>query len=285
MRDVVWLARGASGEPSVSAAPLDVAGPIAAGLLGRATAVLTSATLTLGGRMEPAAAAVGLEVGEWDGIDVGSPFDYGRQGILYVAADLPQPGRDTAHRAAQQERLRTLVEASGGGALGLFTSLAAAEEAAETLRAELDIPILLQGEKTIAALVAEFVEDPAACLFGTISLWQGVDAPGRTCRLVAIDRLAFPRPDDPVNSARVEAANQAGRSGFMTVSAAHAALMLAQGAGRLIRSVEDKGVVAVLDPRLATKRYGAFLAGSMPPMWRTRDLDTVLAALRRLRHT
>jgi ATP-dependent DNA helicase DinG len=262
---------------------LDVAPAIGGRLLANATAVLTSATLTLGGQMGPIATAVGLEDGRWDGIDVGSPFDYGRQGILYVAADLPEPGAGTAHRAAQQARLRELVEASGGGALGLFTSLAAAEEAAEALREELECPILLQGDKAMPALVAEFVEDRDACLFGTISLWQGVDAPGLTCRLVAIDRLAFPRPDDPVNSARVEAANRAGRSGFMAVSAAHAALMLAQGAGRLIRSTGDKGVVAVLDPRLATKRYGAFLVKSMPPMWRTQDLETVLGALRRLR--
>jgi ATP-dependent DNA helicase DinG len=226
---------------------------------------------------------VGLEAGDWDGIDVGSPFDYGRQGILYVAADLPAPGRGTEHRAVQQDRLAELIQAAGGGALGLFTSMSAAQEAAEALRPRLDCPILLQGEKATPALVAEFLEDEDACLFGTISLWQGVDAPGRTCRLVAIDRLAFPRPDDPLHSARAEAANRAGANGFMTVSAAHAALMLAQGAGRLIRAASDKGVVAVLDPRLATKRYGAFLVASMPPMWRTADLDQVTAALCRLR--
>jgi ATP-dependent DNA helicase DinG len=280
--DVIWLAADPSGELSLNVAPLDVSGPVKAGLLDHATAVMTSATLTLGGRMEPAAEAAGLEDGEWDGLDVGSPFDYGSQGILYVARDLPVPGRDTAHRGAQQERLRELIEASGGGALGLFTSLDAAREAAEALRDGFDFPVLLQGDKSLPSLLEEFLEDEDACLFGANTLWQGVDAPGKTCRLVAIDRLAFPRPDDPVQSARAAAADRAGRSGFMTVSAAHAALMLAQGAGRLIRTASDKGVVAVLDQRLATKRYGAFLIRSMPPMWRTESLEQATGALRRL---
>ncbi|MDR1119028.1 MAG: ATP-dependent helicase, partial [Bifidobacteriaceae bacterium] len=158
----------------------------------------------------------------------------------------------------------------------------AAKEAAAALRGGFDFPILLQGDRSMPSLLEEFLEDEDACLFGTNTLWQGVDAPGRTCRLVAIDRLAFPRPDDPVKSARAAAADKAGQSGFMTVSAAHAALMLAQGAGRLIRTAADKGVVAILDPRLATKRYGAYLIRSMPPMWRTQSLDQVLGALGRL---
>ncbi|MDR2252552.1 MAG: ATP-dependent DNA helicase [Bifidobacteriaceae bacterium] len=281
-RDVIWVASDAADEPSANAAPLDVSAAIACGLLAEASGVFTSATLALGGRMDSAAAAAGLAPGGWDGLDVGSPFNYPRQGILYVAADLPEPGRGADHRAAQHARLRELIGASGGGALGLFTSFAAAQTAADALRDEFDFPILLQGDKAISALVEEFIADPDACLFGVNTLWQGVDAPGRTCRLVTIDRLAFPRPDDPIYSARAEAASRAGRSGFMAVSAPRAALMLAQGAGRLIRSASDKGVVAVLDSRLATKRYREFLMAALPPMWRTRDTATVLAALRRL---
>ena len=117
---------------------------------------------------------------------------------------------------------------------------------------------------------------------GILSLWQGVDVPGRTCRLVVIDRIPFPRPDDPVAQARSEAVAAAGGNGFMSVSATHAALLLAQGAGRLIRRADDRGVVAVLDPRLRTARYGAFLARSMPPLWPTRERGVVLGALARL---
>ncbi|MDR2380197.1 MAG: ATP-dependent DNA helicase [Bifidobacteriaceae bacterium] len=280
--DVVWVAVDEWGDSSLNVAPLDVASVIGPVLLADVSAVATSATLALGGRMAAAARSMGLADGEWDGLDVGSPFDYGRQGILYLAADLPQPGRGTEHRAAQQARISELIEASGGGALGLFTSVAAAAEAAQVVRAKLGCKVALQGEKTMAALLEEFVDDKDACLFGTNSLWQGVDAPGLTCRLVIIDRLAFPRPDDPVMAARAEAADRDGASGFMSVFATHAALMLAQGAGRLIRSATDRGVVAILDPRLATKRYGSFLIKSMPPMWYTTSLPAVVGALRRL---
>ena len=126
------------------------------------------------------------------------------------------------------------------------------------------------------------MEDPHTCLFGTLSLWQGLDVPGDTCRLVLIDRIPFPRPDDPLMSARQRAADQAGGNGFMQVAATHAALLMAQGAGRLIRTTTDRGVVAVLDPRLATARYGAFLRASLPPMWTTYDGDLVRQALARL---
>jgi ATP-dependent DNA helicase DinG len=280
--DVHWVDRFVNGLSALYAAPLDVADDLRATVLDRATTIMTSATLALGGNLDSAAASAGLGAGEWDGLDAGSPFDYPRQAILYVAADLPEPGRDNSHRSAQHRRMKELIKASRGGTLGLFTSQQAAEVAAEALREELDWSIAVQGEKALPALIEDFVDDPQACLFGTMSLWQGIDAPGVTCRLVVIDRLAFPRPDDPVMSARAESADKAGHSGFMTVAASHAALMLAQGAGRLIRSATDRGVVAVLDPRLATKRYGQFLARSLPPMWRTESLPVALGALSRL---
>ena len=127
-----------------------------------------------------------------------------------------------------------------------------------------------------------FAADPAACLFGTLSLWQGVDLPGDTCTLVIIDRIPFPRPDDPLMSARQRLVEQRGGNGFMQVAAQHAALLLAQGSGRLIRRAEDRGVVAVLDPRLVTAGYGRTLRASLPPFWLTTDREVVLAALRRL---
>jgi ATP-dependent DNA helicase DinG len=166
-----------------------------------------------------------------------------------------------------------------GRTLGLFSSQRAAEQAAEALRDRLDLPILCQGEDSTAELVRQFGADPATCLFGTLSLWQGVDVPGTSCQLVVIDRIPFPRPDDPLVKARQDAA---GAAGFMTVSAAGAALLLAQGAGRLIRSGTDRGVVAVLDSRLLTARYGSFLLRSLPPFWRTDDPEQVRRSLRAL---
>ena len=158
----------------------------------------------------------------------------------------------------------------------------AAKQATEELRGELGYPLLCQGDDATAQLVRQFAEDEATCLFGTLSLWQGVDVPGPALQLVVIDRIPFPRPDDPLASARQRAVAARGGNGFMTVAAAHAGLLLAQGAGRLLRTMEDKGMVAVLDPRLATARYGGFLRASLPPFWATADPAVARAALRRL---
>jgi ATP-dependent DNA helicase DinG len=274
--DVAWVSRDRrTGRPGAT---------LREALFGQRTVVLTSATLQLGGSFEPIGRQVGLtgdEAPDYQALDVGSPFDYPRQAILYVARRLPPPGRDGASPAATDE-LATLIEAAGGRTLGLFSSMRAAEAAAEQMRGRLDVPVLLQGEERTATLVRQFAEDPASCLFGTLSLWQGVDVPGESCQLVVIDRIPFPRPDDPLMSARAQAVSDAGGNGFMTVSATHAALRLAQGAGRLVRRSSDRGVVAVLDSRLVTARYGEFLRGSLPPFWLTTDHDTVVGALRRL---
>ena len=218
----------------------------------------------------------------WRGIDVGSPFDYPKQAILYVARALPPPGRDGLG-PAQIEEICALVQAAGGRTLGLFSSRRAAETAAAAVRKALeDLPIYCQGDGQLSELARQFVADPRASLFGTLSLWQGLDVPGPTCQLVLIDRIPFPRPDDPLMSARQRAVDEAGGNGFISVAAAHAALLLAQGSGRLIRTNTDKGVVAILDPRLVTARYGAFLRASLTPMWATTDRSSALGALRRL---
>ena len=217
----------------------------------------------------------------WSGQDVGSPFDHPRSGILYVARHLPPPGRDGLP-AAYLTEIRELIDAAGGRTLGLFSSMRAAKQAAEELRGVLGHPLLCQGDDATAQLVRQFAEDEATCLFGTLSLWQGVDVPGRALQLVVIDRIPFPRPDDPLASARQRAVAARGGNGFMAVAAAHAGLLLAQGAGRLLRTMEDKGMVAVLDPRLATARYGGFLRASLPPFWATTDPAVARAALRRL---
>jgi ATP-dependent DNA helicase DinG len=292
--DVLWVAERdrTRGGNQLCVAPLDVAGPMRDKLLADKTAIMTSATLKLGGDFSSVARSVGLDAtgspsgegeGEsWRGLDVGSPFDYATQAILYVAKHLPAPGRDGLQQA-QLDEIVDLVDAADGRTLGLFSSRRAAEAAAEEVRARLPhLTTLAQGDAQLPELARQFVGDPHTCLFGTLSLWQGLDVPGETCQLVLIDRIPFPRPDDPLMSARQRAADKAGANGFMTVAATHAALLLAQGSGRLIRTTTDKGVVAVLDPRLVTARYGNFLRASLAPMWTTTDPDVVRKALTRL---
>jgi ATP-dependent DNA helicase DinG len=303
--DVLWLSEGGDRvPPRLCVAPLEVRGPMREQLLTDKTVVMTSATLMLGGDFSAIATSVGLRPDErvevegpeeaavaatagegslpWVGLDVGSPFDYGRQAILYVARHLPPPGRDGLGER-QIDEIASLVDAAEGRTLGLFSSRRAAEAAAEAVRERLPhLTTLAQGEAQLPELARQFVGDPHTCLFGTLSLWQGLDVPGDTCQLVLIDRIPFPRPDDPLMSARQRAADREGRNGFMQVAATHAALLLAQGTGRLIRTSTDRGVVAVLDPRLATARYGAFLRASLPPMWTTYDGDVARQALARL---
>jgi ATP-dependent DNA helicase DinG len=272
--EVTWVEGG-----TVKLAPLEVAGVLGGTLMAERPVAFTSATLTLGEDFEECAARIGVP-GTWAGLDVGSPFDYAQQGILYVARHLPPPGREGIPEEALDE-VGELIDAAGGRALVLCSSWRAVERMGDYLRVRLKTPVLVQrrGEPA-AALVASFAADPATSLVGTMSLWQGVDVPGETCSLVIIDRIPFPRPDDPIVSARQEAL---GREGFREVSVPRAGLLLAQGAGRLIRDAGDRGVVAVLDPRLATASYGATLRKAMPPLWLTDDREVVRAALGRLR--
>ena len=291
-REVVWLDRPFTVDtrrpPTLRVAPLEVGPVLRERLFGQRTVTLTSATLALGGSFTPLASQWGLNLpGEdedeasWKGLDVGSPFDHPRSGILYVARHLPPPGRDQLPEAYLTE-LEELIDAAGGRTLGLFSSMRAAIQAAGALRERIKQPLLCQGDDLTAQLVRQFAEDEPTCLFGTLSLWQGVDVPGPALQLVVIDRIPFPRPDDPLASARQRAVAARGGNGFMDVAAAHAALLLAQGAGRLLRTMSDRGVIAVLDPRLVTARYGGFLRASLPPFWTTADPALVRAALRRL---
>ncbi len=264
-----------SGAPAGPAAPAVPAGP--AGTAGPSPAARPPAAAG-----DPASGA-GPDAHSlaWSGLDVGSPFDHPRSGILYVARRLPPPGRDGLPESYLDE-LRELITAAGGRTLGLFSSMRAARQAAGELRGRIDVPLLCQGDDPTSQLVSQFAADEATCLFGTLSLWQGVDVPGRALQLVVIDRIPFPRPDDPLASARQRAVAARGGNGFMDVAAAQAALLLAQGAGRLLRTMSDRGVVAILDPRLATARYGSFLRASLPPFWTTTDPEVVRGALRRL---
>ena len=307
--DVLWIEnndRFGAGTSSLRVAPLSVSGLLRENLYKERSVVLTSATLKLGGDFNgvglslglgpegrlgedgkaPAAGAGRDDIGEplaestpaWRAMDVGSPFDYPKQGILYVARHLPPPGREP-DRPAMLDELAELIEAAGGRTLGLFSSMRAAKAAAEALRDRVPGEILLQGEDTLGELIRTFSASTESCLFGTLSLWQGVDVPGSACQLVVMDRIPFPRPDDPLMSARQKAVEEHGGNGFMAVAATHAALLMAQGAGRLIRAAEDRGVVAVLDSRLATARYGGFFRSSMPDFWYTTDRNQVRRSL------
>ncbi|MCL6300653.1 ATP-dependent DNA helicase [Streptomyces kronopolitis] len=284
--DVVWYERHDRFGASLRVAPLSVSGLLREKLFTDRSVVLTSATLKLGGDFNGVGASLGLapegtegeDIPPWKGLDVGSPFDYAKQGILYVAKHLAQPGREGG-RTDMLDELAELIEAAGGRTLGLFSSMRAAQAAAEELRGRLDLPILLQGEETLGELIKAFAADARTCLFGTLSLWQGVDVPGANCQLVVMDRVPFPRPDDPLMSARQKAVEEAGGNGFMAVAATHAALLMAQGAGRLVRATGDRGVVAVLDPRVERARYGSFLRKSMPEFWYTTDRNQVRRSL------
>jgi ATP-dependent DNA helicase DinG len=217
----------------------------------------------------------------WSGLDVGSPFDHPHRGILYVAKHLPPPGRDGLP-AAYLTELTELITAAGGRTLGLFSSMRAARQAALELRGTLSVPLFCQGDDSTGQLIRQFAEYETSCLFGTLSLWQGVDVPGPALQLVVIDRIPFPRPDDPLASARQRMVGARGGNGFMAIAVSHAALLLAQGAGRLLRTMDDRGMVAILDSRLATARYGGFLRASLPPFWATTDPAVARDALRRL---
>ena len=291
-------------EPTFSTlylAPLAVSHVLRENLFTKSPVIATSATLTVGKSFDPIARSLGILTttddeaesnDEWSVdpanvqmLDVGSPFDFANQGMLYLPRELPEPGRDGPSKEALVE-LGELIDAAGGRTLALFSSWRGVEMADEHLRrvlAELPISIITQKRgDSVGALVEKFAQDPTSILLGTMSLWQGVDVPGPSCTLVAIDRIPFPRPDDPVMSARAAEADAAGGSGFMQVSLPRAALLLAQGTGRLIRSVDDRGVVAILDSRIVNKRYGSILLNSMPPLWRTSDGATVRESLKRL---
>lgn len=298
--DVVWVEHSEApntgnvprpGRSLLRVAPMSVSGLLRTRLFANTTAVLTSATLTLGGNFDAMARNWGLggfsEDGEsakpgWRGLDVGSPFDHAKSAILYVAKHLPPPGRDGTDTRTLDE-IEGLITAAGGRTLGLFSSMRAAKAAAEVMRERLSTPVLCQGEDTTSALVQKFSDDPETSLFGTLSLWQGVDVPGPSLSLVLIDRIPFPRPDDPLLTARQRAISAHGGNGFMAIAANHAALLLAQGTGRLLRHTDDRGVIAVLDSRLATARYGGYLRSSLPPFWSTTDPDRVRQSLKRLR--
>ena len=261
--------------PVLRIAPIEVAPSLAKTVFASTIAIMASATI-------PANldARLGLGHDNTDTIDVGSPFDYKRQALLYCAAHLPDPRTDRYERAMHDELDRLLV-AAGGRTLALFTSWKGMRAAAEAMSSRaLPFRILTQSELPKPMLTKVFAEDETSCLFATMGFWQGIDVPGRALSMVVIDKLPFARPDEPLLVARRE---KLGDAAFRLLDLPRAAMLLAQGSGRLIRSSTDRGVVAVLDPRLNTaKSYRYELLAALPPMRRTKhraDVEAFLAEI------
>jgi ATP-dependent DNA helicase DinG len=273
--DVAW-AEGSEHAPVVRVAPLDVGAGLSERLWSQEegpTAVLTSATIPprVGERL-------GLPAGAYDQLDVGSPYDYDEQALLYCPVHLPDP-RHTEFEEAMHDELVALIEAAEGRTLALFTSWRAMRAAADVVRDRVSWEILTQSDLPKPALVARFAAEEHSCLFATMGFWQGVDVPGSALSLVTIDRLPFARPDDPLLQAR---RSRLGARAFELIDIPRAAALLAQGTGRLIRSRSDRGVVAVFDNRLGKARYRWTLVNSLPPMRRTRSRGEVEEFLRRI---
>lgn len=269
----VAFVSGTDDQPRLEIAPLDVGPVLAEEVWAKRTAVLTSATLP------PAIThRAGLPDGTYTQIDVGSPFDYATNSLLYCAMHLPDP-RSPQYAAAVHGELAALIGAAGGRTLALFTSWKAMDAAAAAVEERVEVPILTQRDLPKTALVKKFAEDESACLFATAGFFQGVDIPGRTLSLVTIDRIPFPRPDDPLLSARRDLLRGAA---FGEIDLPRAATMLAQATGRLIRSASDRGVVAVFDRRLGTASYRWQIINALPPMRRTKERAEVEAFLREI---
>lgn len=271
LTDQVVFVSGSTDRPHLQIAPLQVGTALDEGVWSRCTAILTSATIPLSLPQR-----IGLPPENFDAIDVGSPFDYERNSLLYCAKHLPEPNSPSRDEAVHDE-IAELITAAGGRTLALFTTYRAMHAAANAMRERLPFHIWRQDDLPKMALLDEFAAIESACLFATAGFFQGVDVPGRTLSLVIIDKLPFPRPDDPLLMARRELF---GQGAFTEIDLPRAATQLAQAAGRLIRSQSDKGVVAILDPRLATKGYGKRIVATLPPMTRTIERSEVEDFLR-----
>ncbi|HEX6392669.1 MAG TPA: ATP-dependent DNA helicase [Acidimicrobiales bacterium] len=270
--EVAWV-EGPEHAPILKVAPLDVGAEMAERLWNRGdapTAVLTSATIP-----PRLSERLGLRDGSFDQLDVGSPYTYDEQALLYCPLHLPDP-RDPGYEAAMHQELLAVIEAAEGRTLALFTSWRAMNAAADALRSRIGWSVLTQSDLPKPALVERFTTDEHSCLFATMGFWQGVDVPGSALSVVTIDRLPFPRPDDPLLQARRA---RLGREAFGLIDVPRAATMLAQGVGRLIRTRKDRGVVAVFDTRLGKASYRWALVNALPPMRRTRYREEVVEFL------
>ncbi len=258
---------------SLNLTPMDVAELFQAQVQARPCAwVFTSATLAVGDSFEHFTHRLGLQEAKthrWD-----SPFDFARQALLYVPPDMPEPNSHD-YTAAVVEQSLPVLEASRGRAFLLFTSHRALQEAATLLEGRIDYPLLVQGQMPRSRLLEQFRALGNAVLLGTGSFWEGVDVRGEALSCVIIDKLPFASPGDPVLQARIEVMREQGGNPFMEYQLPQAVITLKQGVGRLIRDVNDRGVLMLCDPRLGTKSYGRVFIDSLPPMSKTRKLEVV----------
>lgn len=281
---VVWR-EGGNVRPTLKSAAIDVSDDVAKHVLKPNATVVCSATLRHGGSFENMRRTWGAELSSRpiEEMVVPSPFDYAAQGIFYCP-DGPNPARDRAgHERFVWDEMTELIQAAGGRALGLFTSLEAVRRAAEVLRSRLDFEILVQGDMPFRRLKERFQAEPETVLLGSRTFWQGVDTVGPSCNLVTIDKIAFPRKDDPLAIARRAKIEKEGRDGFNEAFLGPAITTMQQGVGRAIRSENDRAVIALLDPRPRTARYGRTIFRSLPPFSRIDNRDVVCGALARLR--
>jgi ATP-dependent DNA helicase DinG len=276
---VYWIERrgelGRRGQQNVflQATPIDVSQILRKTLFDQIeTAVLTSATLAVGGGFSYIQQRLGLDNARE--LIVPSHFDYESQAILYVPPDLPDP-REAAFTHTAAQRIRQLLEITRGRAFCLFTSHAHMNQVYDLLLGELEYPMLLQGSAPKNALLSEFRATPNAVLFATASFWQGVDVQGDQLSAVIIDRLPFAVPNDPVVAARIHAIDEAGGNAFFEYQVPSAVITLKQGFGRLIRSLHDRGLLALLDNRILKKQYGRVFISSLPNYTRTVELGKV----------
>ncbi|MEN3351963.1 MAG: ATP-dependent helicase DinG, partial [Betaproteobacteria bacterium] len=267
----------------LNSTPLSVAHIFAKQVQDKACAwVFTSATLSVARDFQHYCAALGLSdarTSSWD-----SPFLYDLQALLYVPSKMPEPNTPEYTRAVIRAAV-PLIEASGGRAFLLFTSLRAMRESYGMLQDALQArglvyPILMQGQGSRTELLERFRELGNAVLIGSQSFWEGVDVKGEALSLVVIDKLPFSAPDDPVLAARIDKLNQEGRNAFLEHQLPQAVITLKQGAGRLIRDENDRGVLMICDPRLYSKSYGRRILLSLPPMRRTRVEADAIAFFR-----
>jgi ATP-dependent DNA helicase DinG len=272
----------------LNATPVSIANVFSKQVEAQARAwIFTSATLSVGGDFRHYCGELGLSdprTSCWD-----SPYDYARQALLYVPARMPEPNTPGYTRAVVDAAL-PVVEASGGRAFLLFTSLRAMRDAHVLLqeafaRTGIDFPLLVQGESSRSELLARFRRLGNAVLIGSQSFWEGVDVKGDALSLVVIDKLPFAAPDDPVLAARIDKLNQEGRNAFLDYQLPQAVIALKQGAGRLIRDENDRGVLMICDPRLYSKSYGRRILQSLPPMRRTRLEPDAVAFFERKRES
>jgi len=274
---VFWIERRRGGREKsnvfLQATPIDVAPILKATVFEKLDcAVLTSATLAVGGGFEYMKRRLGLE--HTREVVLPSHFDYQSQAILYVPPDLPDP-RTPQFAAKAADRIRRMLEITRGRAFVLFTSYAQMNEIYQRLLGELEFPMLLQGDAPKSALLEEFRLTPNAVLFATSSFWQGVDVQGEQLSCVIIDRLPFAVPSDPVVAARVKSIDAEGGNAFFQYQVPAAVITLKQGFGRLIRSLHDRGLLALLDNRILKKQYGRVFVESLPNYRRTTDIKQV----------